>query len=48
MKEIGDIAYLLVTAERKRIRENSTEIIIINAAVNEFPERDPSRCRDDN
>ena len=28
MKEIGDIAYLLVMAERKRIRENSTEIII--------------------
>ncbi len=28
MKEIGDIPYLLVMAERKGIRENSTEIII--------------------
>jgi hypothetical protein len=26
-------------AEIKRIRENSTEIVIVNAAVNEFPER---------
>ena len=33
------ICYFLVMAERKRIRENSTEIIIANAAFNEFPER---------